>query len=335
MFNPEDAIMIGQFLDDDGRLKATTLDYNGLSNGILIGGISNTGKTNTIESILYQLIVQYGARLLVADYQGGVKKSITPRLESLVDSAILQPIAIEGNEIEALIEQFAAIVEQRKTGAIPEIDHYPLVLVIDEFITFADDYSPPDIKEVKRQGDLRITQQKPNYFTKMKTILNNCRRVNASVIIAGQTFITTKGVEGISVIRNIFNNKIIHKMTPNDLKTFNYDAKTMRVINGLNPGYAWYGDRVIKIPLVMPTLREAALAIASQYETVNTTPAIIQEDTFLADMLDKYGKRTIKIESREDIIRLLKYDAGLSYNQIREFRLPGNNEELHKLYNSV
>jgi hypothetical protein len=332
MFNPEDEIMIGQFLGDDGKLKLKTLDFESLANGIIVAGKSNSGKTNTIESIIYQMILQYEASFMIGDFNGGVAKSITPRLQP-IRNTMLQDFAITGDEIIAMIESFQSILQQRLKNEIPS--DYPIIMIIDEYISFALNNKPPKSTIKEREGNKVTNRPLPTYFDTISEMLFNCRRVNMAIIIAGQQFTQSSGLDGLRIIKSAFSNKIIHQLPMADAKQFDFDTKMQRVISQLSVGRAHFNDRVVKVPLVSEDLRNAAYTAASQYEPMTTTPAIIQEDTFLADMLDKYGKRTIKIESREDIIRLLKYDAGLSYNQIREYRLPGNNEELHKLYNSV
>lgn len=326
-------ILIGQFNDEDNTPFLKTMSLEEIANGIIVAGKSNFGKTNTVESIISQMILRYGAYFMIGDYRGGSEKSMTPKLLPL-RKAFLADIAIEADEIIALIEGFEKIVDDRLRNI--DTDRTPIVLVIDEFISFAKKHKPAKVKTVEKSGNTITTINKETYIDQMETLLYNARRVNMSIVIIGQNFTQQEGLSGLRAMKDAFANKIIHRLEATDAKGFGFDAKMQNVIAQFNAGVAWFDGRVIKVPLVLPELREATIRAVERYEPRNISPANTQ-DIFLETMIEKYGNRQLTVKTPEDLIRVLKYDAGLSGSAIRQLirNFPKGSDDINDLYKSV
>lgn len=315
------------------------------SNGILLAGVSGSGKSQSASWILTQYAYK-GTKLIMCDYGAGLgtPETLLERVPHL-EPAYIMPPATTKDEIAARIRAIQEFGDRRYTGQIPKEQHYPIVFVIDEFPAFLKDYAPPEVTVTKvsgnkyEEGEEKIVEKANGYLDQLLVSILKLRKVNIHFVLVGQEW-AQAGTAGVRAIRSNITDKIIHKLDTAQAKLFGYiSAHEGRVISNLPVGTAIYNRTPVRIPLLTDTHIDDCKRRLEQYGTftldIQPGPYIntLQDDLFLNHMLEKYGARasrtliqSIPMETQDDLIGFL-ITNGKTDNWIRE-QLRGRNDVL-------
>jgi len=125
--------------DMNSPRKVRTLSWDGILNGILINGMSGSGKSQTAAYLLSQF-AYVGTKLIICDYDAsGNEQTLSSRLSHARHSFLFPP-ATEQTQVLDYIDTLTRIGEQRKDN--PR-NHYPIMFVLDEAATFFRNTPPP------------------------------------------------------------------------------------------------------------------------------------------------------------------------------------------------
>lgn len=204
------------------------------NNALALIGKGGSGKTTNAAYWMSQWACQ-GVRFLLADPHMEDKQSLYAYTEHLHE-ALIMPCVKENDDILEYVRYISALGKQRMDT---QVDHFPLVLVIDEFTSFV------------ITGD--HTQAAA---TLLLNTVNQYRKVGIRVMLLGQTW--GQAVRQVSGLRDAISSSVIHKSSINDAKKFvSFDA-TAKQANLLTPGKAYYEDEMIWIPRLTGTSKMVA-----------------------------------------------------------------------------
>lgn len=275
------------------------------SNGILIAGKSGSGKSQSAALYLTQYAIK-GAKLVICDAGAatGIQETLLDRVTHLTN-AFLRPPATTLESIASYIQWIQTIGENRYSGK--DADRTPIIFVIDEFSAFILNYKPSKERIITRQkiDDRQTsieTQELPNFLEKLIMSVSKYRKVNIRFVIIGQEW-AQMSTSGIRALRSNITDIILHRLDNNGARLFGFTSqKDIQTIMNLPVGSAFYQGSVLRVPLMGGDLIHAATTRIPKVAQVKPQP-----DTFLAEMLEKYGHYLgrVNIETREDLIKFL------------------------------
>jgi len=297
-----------------------------------------------------------GVRLVMCDYNGdnGSGQSLT-ELTPHLQEAFISPnpnkiVAITGEEIVASIDFVHQLGLRRLRKE--ETDHYPVLLVIDEFSSFIKNTPPPTTKTRVIEGDKSnqtITEtQAPTYLTKLADMLITLRKVNVGIVVMGQDW-TQISTNGLRVFRSNFSNIFLHKLSVTDAKLFTDDKETKARVESLDRGQVLVNGRLIQVPLLTSTTKQKAIARIAGFHYDSMTPLTLNNQPYIwteedhriyQEAYDRYWDKihqshidAIPMETREDLILFL-LQKGKSKTWVKE-QLRGTNTQIYKTISEI
>jgi len=199
-------------------------------NALAVAGKGGSGKTTSSAYWLSQLAAQ-GVRFLMCDPHMAHKESLYAQTDFMHD-ALLKQCAGTHEQTMEYIQLFHSIGAKRITNE--ETNHYPLMLVIDEFTSFVINYSAAKSAVVT-----------------LLDSLNQLRKCQMKVMLLGQTW--GQALKTISSMRDALSSTVVLRSSYNDAAKFCASSQTARDAMLLTPGEGFYQDEKIWIPQVTST----------------------------------------------------------------------------------
>ena len=201
-------------------------------NALAIVGKGGSGKTTAAIYWMAQLAAQ-GVRFLLVDPHRENKESLYQQTHFMHD-AFIKPCVHTYEDAALYIEYIQTLGKQRIDMIIPEEDHYPLVLVIDEFTSFIINYAGA------KQSVLQMLDS-----------INQFRKVRLRLMLIGQSW--GQAVRVVSGLRDAISSVVVLRSSFNDAQKFTSFAATAKEAALLKPGEGYYLDEKIYIPRITTT----------------------------------------------------------------------------------
>lgn len=333
------------------------------SNGILIAGIPGSGKSQSAALYLTQYAYS-GTKIVLCDYNAalGTGETLLDRVTHL-EPAFILPAATTKDKIVEYIGFIKQLGDNRYSGA--DIDHYPIIFVIDEFPAFLMDYEPEQrittrIEGDKRsdEGEVKTTIKAIGFIEELVSSILKFRKVNIHYMLIGQEW-AQMGTAGVRPLRSNMTDRVLHRMDESQALLFGItDSATRRQMQHFKTGQALYNDTPIQVPLLTdnhirqvqekigykPNVPAALYKATSDIWTPEDTsfyesmhrkywPQIQQryDDAFESGMATAF--RSVELETMEDLVLLL-LKLGKSTDWIRSM-LKGRNESIVSMIKNV
>jgi len=220
-------------------------------NALAIIGKGGSGKTTATLYWISQLAAM-GTRFVMCDPHANHKESLYAQSD-FMHKTFLLPCAIEYDEILHHIQYVHALGTARVKGI--EQNHFPVVLVIDEFTSFILNY--PEAK-------LAVTN--------LLDSINQFRKVNVRLFAISQTW--TQAIKIASGLRDAISSSIVLKSSFNDASKFCSTLQVAREASTLTPGVAYYLDEKLWIPKITSTSK---LAVSKKLQNVTYQEYTLKE----------------------------------------------------------
>lgn len=314
----------------EGKRHGVPLEWKE-NNGILIAGLSGSGKSQTASLYLNQYANQ-GVQLIVCDYDSPIEEeeALSERVKHLQDAFYLPP-AKTPEEIKHRLEYLNNEYRHRVEDPTRR---FPLLLVIDEVSAF--------LSYIKEDSGNAIEDFARN--------LLQMRKVGIRSMIIGQEWSSGFSTQLMRPIRSAFRVKVIHQLdAPNVKMLLDFPtADIARRIGQQRTGFAYYSDYFMAIPLLSDKAkRQTARKLREMYPPPVITPTQPDtvEDTLLEDLIARENERVPRIyengyadagfdPSIEDLV-LYWYLRGHSKHQIVNKLVKGTASKISGIYDRI
>lgn len=242
------------------------------SNGILLAGVSGYGKSTTAAFLLSQYAYN-GTKMLICDYGASSSQSETliNNIDYLEPSFLADP-AFDGKDIVKVIERAERLGNDRMSGKIPAAQHYPIMVVIDEFATFCINNAPPDEvntvvsgSKYDEGGETRTVTKAPTYLDLLIGSILRFRKVNIHYMLISQEW-ASMASNSVRKLRSNMTDKICHRLDKNLSNLFFEDTKEKRACMALPVGKVLYNGDVLTIPTMTDSVVNAVSKRTREYE---------------------------------------------------------------------
>jgi len=211
----------------DGEPIVWKWDYE---NSLAIVGKGGSGKTTASIYWMSQLACQ-GVRFIMCDPHADHKESLYAQ-STFFHNALLMPIAKTYPEIMERIKYVNELGMRRIRNE--EQDHFPVVLLADEFTSFL----------------LNYTDAKSAIMSLLDSV-NQFRKVNIRLVAISQTW--AQAIRMASGLRDSISSAVVLKSSFNDASKFCAMSQTAKEASLLIVGQGFYLDERIWIPRVTST----------------------------------------------------------------------------------
>lgn len=198
----------------------------------LIGGLSNTGKSTLVRSILTQASNQNGKIFLIDPHFNAGEDSLGSSLKPL-ESLFLAPIAYDDSSILETLRLTSEMIDRRLSGI--DSNTFPVILVIDELTAL-----------------LQKSTVKTQLSEVLRRISMETRKVGIYTICIGQNF-NSKLMD--TTIRNSFISFISFKARKSVARVMTENLEFAEVAQGLAIGQAiWLAPNGTMVEFTVPNL---------------------------------------------------------------------------------
>jgi len=299
--------------------------------GAFIVGRPGSGKSHVITSLLIQYAIKNVA-IAIGEYNADPdnKESLVYRTRP-IHHLFKVPYATSDKEVSRLMDWLFLELKQRQLGLSEKT---PLVVVLDEFLSFSRQVVPPQITRIWREGDakseegeLRTIQRSTSYWDKLVSALSDLRKNNIRIILALQEPASGAGTS-MRQVRDMFSFKLIMRLGAGGSKLCGInDVASQRIIETLPTGYVFMRDledRIVGVPYPInpewlsnipktPLSQTTISHIPTSLDTYDWTPEDV--DLYLDALFARWNKYEIlsingneipsRIDTKEDLIRML------------------------------
>jgi len=233
--------------DMNSPRKVRTLSWDGILNGILINGMSGSGKSQTAAYLLSQF-AYLGTKLIICDYDAsGNEQTLSSRLSHARHSFLFPP-ATEQTQVLDYIDTLTRIGEQRKDN--PR-NHYPIMFVLDEAATFFRNTPPPKRTQTIKHVDGTTEVKKfPTYIDYMLSQIYTLRKLNIRFMFIAQDWAKVSSVN-TRALREGISTKLLLRTDATAAKMFGYETTAeKRLLKSLKRGEVFYDGSIYKVPTI-------------------------------------------------------------------------------------
>lgn len=229
-------------------------------NALAVVGAGGSGKTTAAVYWLSQWAIQ-GVRFFICDPHMDTDEGLCAQVDHL-QGAFLDKCVRDYDDITKRIARVHTIGEQRIRGEIPKDQHYPMMLVIDEFTSFI--INSPTAKKAA------VT---------LLDATNQYRKVNIRLLVIGQTW--GAAVQTTAGLREAISDCVVFKSQENNASKFCLPT-TARKAKTLKVGQAFFQDELTYIPRVNDTDKLFTAERIDRYGYIRTheikKPAYVLQD---------------------------------------------------------
>lgn len=217
------------------------------NNGMIIAGVSGSGKSQTASLYLTQY-AHNGARIILGDYGATMYtgESLTERVAHLNKAMLLPPVNT-ARDIINYIDRIKDIGRQRQEG---KAEMFPLIFAIDEFSAFVMAANPPKRTRTIKEGEYKEVQTEQTYLEKLIESIITLRKFNIKFMLIGQEWAQLKS-SGIRSIRSNITTQIIHRLDNSLAGLFGFTGvEDKRQIMNLGVGQIYFNGDRYQVPLL-------------------------------------------------------------------------------------
>lgn len=271
------------------------------NNGILIAGLSGSGKSQTAAWLLTQYAYA-GVQLIVCDYDAPVdddeSEALSDRIHHLEKSFLMPPV----RKVADIKRYLTALEQEYELRLNDPTRRFPLMFVIDEVSALLS-----ELKDDTEYGGIQT------FAANMLKI----RKVNMRAMIIGQEWSSGFSTQIMRPIRSAFRVKIIHNLDSANAKLV-LDMPTsddIRTIGKLQTGQIFFNGDTYQVPLLSDVFIEKVERTLAEYVPESIQPPVIKVETKAYDwsiedekmymnMLFKYGPKVNiwRLDTRGDLI---------------------------------
>lgn len=275
------------------------------NNGMIIAGVSGSGKSQTASLYLTQY-AHNGAKIILGDYGASMNtgESLTERVSHLHRAMLLPPVS-SASDIIRYVDTVREIGRQRQNG---KAEMFPLIFAIDEFSAFVLAANPPKRTRRIKDGEYTETTTEQTYLEKLIESIITLRKFNIRFMLIGQEWAQLKS-SGIRAIRSNIATQVIHKLDNNLAGLFGFSTtEDKRQIMNLGVGQIYFNGARYQVPLLDDTF------------ITQTVQRLDKTEIIPAPLLPAYTRDTIKLTKRCDgrwrNTRCISYLLDVDYNSL-------------------
>lgn len=305
----------------EGKRYGVPLEWKH-NNGILIAGLSGSGKSQTASFYLDQLAYQ-GVKLIICDFDSPLEEeeALSERVKHLEDSFYLPP-AKSPEEIKHRLHALG--VEYQKRIQDPN-RRFPLMLVIDEvsaFLSYIKDDEGKAIEDFARN-------------------LLQMRKVGIRSMIIGQEWSAGFSTNLMRPIRSAFRVKILHQLDAANVKML-MDFPTSEIarkIGAQKTGHAYFNDRFMQIPMLTTATKQKTIERLKEFTPRQITQpiAVISKPVTAIPFVsyeNGHAEADFDPSNTKELVRYWYLRNHTKHNIVNRL-VKGRAELLNKLYDEV
>lgn len=217
------------------------------NNGMIIAGVSGSGKSQTASLYLTQYAYN-GARIILGDYGASLNtgESLTERLAHLQDAFLVPPVS-SSKDIIGYIEMIQQLGKQRQLN---NAEMFPLVFAIDEFSAFVLSANPPKRMRRVKEGEYTEVSTEQTYLEKLIESIITLRKFNIRFMLIGQEWAQLKS-SGIRALRSNISTTVLHRLDTTLAGLFGFTSSDeKRSIMNLGVGQIYYQNERYQVPML-------------------------------------------------------------------------------------